>query len=254
MKRKFWTYILLFLLVIPANVEAQRWKLKRYEASFGLGTAHMFGDIAPPADGLMSFQVVGTRPSFSFDARFNITELVSTRVGLSYLRFGGFDSDDRIPVHSFKTDAFEHFAVMELSLISNGRSAISSSVFNRRGMVNNYNSSDVYIFVGFGGLLSKATAYDSDHEEILEHIDLHNNLEYGVVFPVGIGMKYSIDAWWSFGIELGYRLTFSDVIDGYWNQTYSRANDQYLTTSFKAVYKIRNDRKGRPIFSKYGGR
>lgn len=250
MKRKFWLYIILVLLVVPANLEAQRWKLQRYEAVFGLGTTHPFMDIAPSADSWRSFHLVGTRPIGTFGVNYKIVEPLSVGVDLSYAIFGGLDVEKRMSVNSFISHSFEHAAIVRYSFISNGRAFGSSALFNRRGMVNNYNSADFYLFAGVGGILSKSKAFDINNEEVLEDHWHDNNMHYGVVFPVGFGFKYSIDSDWSFGVEVGGRFSLTDWLDGYATD-YSNYNDRYIITNFRAIYKIQNDRKGRPRLGGY---
>ncbi len=77
----------------------------------------------------------------------------------------------------------------------------------------------------------------------------NNNSNYTAVFPLGAGVKWAIDPRWSIGAEMGYQFTLSDYLDGYASQ-WSKYNDSYFLTSVKAIYKIRNDRNGRPIFKK----
>jgi hypothetical protein len=251
MNRRFWVYILLLIFIIPSKVEAQRWKLKRYEASFGVGTSHPFMDIGNNNDGLRSFQLAGTRPAATIGARYKLLQDVSAGIDLSYIMFGGIDVDGGLTVHSFTSNTFEPVATLQYNIVSEGRTFGSTSLFNRRGMVNNYNSADFYIFAGMGGILSKASAKDVNGQIDNDAAFFDNNMHYGIVFPVGVGFKYSVDAYWNFGVEVGGRFSLTDNLDGY-ATPYSEYNDRYITTSFKAIYKIRNDRRGVPIFNKYG--
>jgi len=60
----------------------------------------------------------------------------------------------------------------------------------------------------------------------------------------------SIDPRWSVGLELGYQFTLSDKLDGY-EPVFSNYNDSYYLLTLKAIYRVRNNRYGRPIFNKY---
>ncbi len=251
MKRRHWIFILLLILLIPSEATAQRWKLRRYEAYAGTGTVHPFMDIGRVEDSFRSFHLKGTRPNLTVGARYKIFSNLSGGLELSYIMFGGVDVDNHMTVHSFMTNSFEHTADFQFDIVSGGKALGTTALFNRRGMVNSYNSTDVYITFGVGGILSKAIAYDINGEIDRNDVYFNNNTNYGIVLPVGLGIKYSIDAYWSFGAEITGRFSFTDLLDGY-ATPYSNYQDRYILTSFRAVYKIRNDRKGRPIFSKYG--
>jgi hypothetical protein len=134
-------------------------------------------------------------------------------------------------------------------------------------MVNNYSKVFVYLFAGAGGVffnpvplegfkdkLEKIKEIDNPSEEVLAAYK-DNYSKFAPVFPVGVGLKYAIDAKWSLGLELGRRFTTTDYIDGYSNPVYSKHNDTYYIGSFKVIYKVRTKRHGKPIlFSPYSGR
>ncbi len=250
MKNRLWIYILFLLLVMPSEMQAQRWRLQRYEASLGLGTTHSFMDIGSESYGLKAFQFAGTRPNASFSASFKIIEDLSAKLDLSYIQFSGVDNDNRLTVTSFVSNAFEPKLTVEYNILGGGKTFGSTATFDRRGMVNDYNTFYLYAFAGVGGLLSKAKAFDENREILLNATYFDTNMHFGVVFPMGIGAKYSINSNWSVGIEIGGRFTLTDNIDGY-ATPFSSYNDRYILTNFKAIYKIRNDRRGVPQFSEY---
>ncbi len=252
MNRHFWIYILLGALLIPSTVEAQRWKLRRYEAGIGLGTVTSFTDIGSPDFGFTSFNPIDTRFNISTHAGYLILEDLSVKLELNYLMIGASDPEIRDRSLGFTTHGFEHAVRAEYTFLGGGRT-FSTATFNRRGMVNNYGSSYLYVFAGAGGILTKATVRDASGEEVFGNPGYSNNLHWGAVIPAGIGFRRSVDAYFDFAVEVGGRFTFTDLIDGYQTQ-WSQYNDRYIITSVKAVYKIRNDRRGRPIFSRYGTR
>jgi hypothetical protein len=109
----------------------------------------------------------------------------------------------------------------------------------------------VYLYGGISGVLSKTTIkdLDNDGEEPINNPGYNNNMVYSAVFPVGAGMKFSIDPRWSVGFELGYAFCMSDELDGYASEL-AEYPDSYYTLSVKGIYKIRNDKNGRPVFKK----
>ncbi len=254
MIKKWWIFILLLAFMLPENADAQRWKLRRYEGVIGLSTSHPFMDIAGSAEGLKSFHWQGTRPNITAGLRFKILENLSVGTDLSYLMFGGIDLEDRLSVHSFMTHSFEHVLTVQFDFINQGKPLGSTSaVYNRRGMVNNFTGIGAYIFAGFGGIMTKSIARDSNNEIVEDDQFFNNNLNYGIVFPMGLGIDYALNSYWSISFEVGGRFTLSDLLDGY-ATPFSEYDDRYILTCFKAKYKIRNDRRGLPVFSKYGRR
>lgn len=254
MNKPVWIYMLLLVLLVPANVEAQRWKLKRYEAGIGIGTVTTFMDIGSPNYGITSFRPYDTRFNISSNVGFMLMEELSVKVDLNYLMIGAIDPEIRDRSLRFTSHALEHGVRLNYTVLGGGRAFGSTALFNRRGMVNSYGTSHVYVFAGVAGILSKATVRDVNGEEVITNPSYNNNLQWGVVIPAGLGYRRSVNAYFDFVFEMGGRLSFTDLIDGYKHATASFYNDKYIITSVKAIYKIRNDRKGRPILSKYGGR
>jgi len=255
MNKRIWIYILLLAFLVPAKTEAQRWKLRRYEAGIGGGTVHTFMDIGSPNDAIRSFQLIDSRFNVSSHAGFKLLSSLTVRLDLNYLMIGGIDPETRDRSLSFTTNAFEHTLRVDYNLLSSGvRGFGSTALFNRRGMVNNYGENYVYVFAGFGGILTKAKVTDINGDEVIGNPSYYNNLNWGPVIPAGIGYKRAMSAYVDLSVEVCGRFTFTDKIDGYQHATASDYNDKYITTTVKAVYKIRNDRRGRPILSKYGRR
>ena len=138
---------------------------------------------------------------------------------------------------------------MEYVVLGGGR-AFSNALFNRRGMVNSYGDFGVYLFGGAGGILTKSKIKDINGEEPLTNPYYDNNRHFSFVIPAGVGVKYNLSSGIGISLEAGYRFTFSDILDGY-QHAVSQYYDQYMLTNVKAIYKIRNDRRGVPKFGGY---
>jgi len=250
MKTKIWLPILLLFLLTTLDGYGQRWKLRRYEADLYASIVSFHGDIGLANKHLMN-NLKGMRPNVGFMPGFKVTQDITVRLDLAYLMYGGKDEEGSSHgrYYSFNTHAFQHVARVEYYILGDGRSIISGAIYNRRGMINNYNKLYLYAFAGGGGVLSKSKVKDLNNggEEPLSNPGYSNNMHYTAVFPVGGGIKWSIDPRWSLGVEIGYQFTLSDYLDGYSSQ-WSQYNDSYYLTSVKAIYKIRNDRRRRPIF------
>jgi hypothetical protein len=166
--------------------------------------------------------------------------------------YGGKDEEGSTHsrVYSFNTHAFQHFVRLEYSLIGVERGR-TGGIYNRRGMINNFGRIQVFIFGGAGGILAKPRVTDTRTGEAPElNPGYDPSWVYTAGFPVGAGIKIPLDPRWSFGVDLGYQFTLSDYLDGYKSE-WSEYNDSYYLLTFKAIMRIRNDRNGRPVFTRY---
>lgn len=244
--------LLLILIFVSLNftVDAQRWKLRRYEISFGLAATSFYSDVGKSVtdqnfvNSFSTVQLVTTRPSFTTSFRYKISGNSAMRLNLSYGLLQGQDGGNlENREYVMTTTIFEPSLVFEYYLLPEGRSFSSAALFNRRGMVNNYSNVYAYLFGGVGGGIYSAKAK--------EGINLDDRFEPGggvaTVFPVGVGLKYTLDSQWSIGFEFGRRFTLSDKLDGITTQA-SQNNDIYDFAVINAIYKVRTSRSGRPIF------
>jgi len=243
--------LVIILISVSLSVDAQRWKLRRYEISLGLAATNFYSDVGKSVsdqnllNSFSTIQLVTTRPSISAGFRYKLAGDMAARFNLAYGFLHGMDGGNlETREYVMTTTIFEPSLLFEYYLLSEGRSFSSAALFNHRGMINNYSKLYLYLFGGAGGGIYNAKAK--------EGIDIDPRFEPGAgfipVFPVGAGMKFSIDSKWSFGFEFGRRFTISDKLDGITTKT-SKSNDIYDFAVFKAIYKVRTDRRGRPIFS-----
>jgi hypothetical protein len=252
MKNKIWIPIIALLVLTSIDGYGQRWKLRRYEADIYAGVVSFHGDIGLANKPLLN-NFNGIRPSFGFKPSFKVSENFTVGVDLAYVMYGGKDEEGSSHgrLYSFNSHAFQHVARMEYYIVGGSRTFFSAAMYNRRGMVNDYNKLYLYVFGGAGGVFSKSKVkdLDNDGEEPLSNPGYDNNGQYTAVIPLGGGIKWAIDPRWSVGFEIGYQFTFSDYLDGYSSQ-WSEYKDSYFLTSVKAIYHIRNDKNGRPVFKK----
>jgi hypothetical protein len=252
MKNKLWIPIIVLLLLTSIDGYGQRWKLRRYELDMYVAATTFHGDIGKANENFANM-FNGIRPTFGITPRFFITQNIAVAVDLAYAMYGG--KDDPVSSHgryySFTSHAFVHGVRGEYYILGTKGLSFAGAIYNKRGMVNNYNKLYLYLYGGVSGVLSKSTIKDlnNDGEEPVNNPGYNNNMVYSAVFPVGAGMKFSIDPRWSVGLELGYAFSMSDWLDGYASE-WSEYPDSYYTISVKGIYKIRNDKNGKPVFKK----
>jgi hypothetical protein len=248
---KYRLLILAISIFLSSQVSGQRWKLRRYEVGFGIGTTQVFGDIGGAATsntwyGLKDIKIDETKMAFGLLGRYKIDQKYSIKVN-GILGFGGgTDAGSRnVRGRSYKTTLGELSAQLEYYFISEGGRFSSAAMFSRRGMINDYASFNAYGFIGLGALYYSPKFTST--QPLNESVDITTGYsKFTAVFPFGIGLKYIIDDHWLTNAELGYRLTTSDFIDGYTQSASSKHNDVYYFLTISVSYRLKTSRSGTP--------
>ena len=244
--------IIVMVFTVSASF-GQRWKLRRYEASFGIGSTNIFGDVGGTADennlfGLKDIRFGETRPSLHAGLRYKITQSMAVNINLNYGYGIGDDEGSRNNDrgYTFRTSIFEPSVQYEFYIIPEEKRTKSAAIFNRRGMINNYSKIGVYMFGGIGGAIFNP-ALEGAESRSAEETSGYGT--FAVAIPAGLGLKYTVDDRWLVGFELGGRYTLTDWLDGF-NPTVeaNTANDIYWFSSVSAVYRLKTDRTGVPLF------
>jgi len=238
---------LLVFIIMPSLVNAQRWMRYRYEVVGGIGTVNLFGDFGGGTGigrhSTMDFDIQGTRPALSLGVRYKLKELISLKGQVLFAYANASDTyTDNLPRANRQgtTNTFfiEPGVQFEYSLIKE-RFGTRYTFSNIRRF--NLSHVNTYLFIGVSGLFyfpSLSIARDNDQGSP-KHISM--------AFPMGIGFKYAINRAYTFGIELGNRITTSDYLDGH-SDKYSKANDDYLILMFSISKRLRTSRRGLPRF------
>lgn len=246
--------LLLVIALASASAFGQKWKLTRYEAHFGIGTTNVFGDIGGAADknnlyGLKDLRIKETGLSFYAGARYKLTYDMAIKLNLIYGFANGSDagSINAAREFSYKTSFFEPSVQYEYYFISDyNQNRNVSALYNRRGMINDYKTITAYGFVGVGGVFfNPKISMNPTKDNHLEYNYFSSYSKISAVFPIGLGLKYVIDRYWSLGFELGRRFTLTDYLDGL-STKFSKSNDTYYFGVFHAIYKLETDRYGTP--------
>lgn len=244
--------ILLLLSLMYALSEdragAQLWKMRRYEASAGLGPSFFFGDVGgfSKTENVLGFRdltFLQTRVNFNLSAKYRILQDVNLRLSLSGAMLRATDtrgSNEKRDLGS-KISIFEPAFIGEFYFIKNKNE--SSYLFSKGqgGFRQIISSLDFFAFTGFGGAVFSVKGNDNLIDKAMD------TRGFTPVIPIGVGatMIYSPD--FNFGIELGGRYSFSDYLDGYTSQ-YSSSNDVYYFLNFTFTYKLRTGPSGWPLF------
>lgn len=253
------SYLIIFLLCLlyglnETQSEGQTlWKMRRCEASAGLGPSFFFGDIGGFSKtknilGLRDMTFLQTRFNMNLNAKFRINQDINARLSLTYGLLHATDNRGSNEGRGFEASIsiFEPALIGEYYFIKN--QAETSYLFTKRrgtGVTGFFRLLDFYAFTGIGGL-----SYSINPNDKLRSMQALEGFKPGgftAVIPVGLGstLVYSPD--FNFGVELGARYAFTDNLDGYTSQ-YSSSNDVYYFFNFTVAYKMKTKANGLPSF------
>ncbi len=226
---RFWSVIvLMFIYLIPTDTHAQKWKRRPWDATMGIGSTNFFGDLgggqgdAAHFMGIKDLDFAATRPVLQLGLRYRFMERFSARWNIAG---GMIGADDELSGHPgrksrnlhFRSMIFESNAQLEFYFI---KEEIAARY--RYSSVTGWNSISAYLFMGIGGVYFNPQAeYEGKWYNLQPLGTEGQGLEgapakysrFAAVFPGGIGVKYTIDRYWSVGAEFGVRYTTSDYID-----------------------------------------
>jgi len=247
--------LLIVLVFVPVFLNAQKWKLWRYEVTGGIATTHYFGDIggAPTRSnwmGIKDLDIKQTRPSLYMGARYRIKRDFSVKATFVFGLLSGSDvgSVNSVRSYSFSTPFTEVSVQGEYYLMREDKKFMVANLFSKKGLINNNSPLSIYIFGGVGHLayfpsLKGSTVKNRPFEQVSGY------KKSTFVFPLGLGFKYSISNNTSIGYELGGRYVLSDYIDGF-SPAASGANDIYYFNVINVIYKLKTSRTGWPELPK----
>ncbi len=250
--------VCMVVLVSAPFASSQLWKMKRYEASAGLGTSQFYGDvggftIGENALGFKDITFRQTRFNLNGSFRYFITDEIAARISFSYLMLHATDlrGDNQSRGYEATTSLFEPLLLGEYYFVRN-RERNSFLFQTYRGRSRNrvkdfFRSIDVYGLTGVGGTGFRVNGNDRLEERWAAPGSDLKNRGFAAVIPLGVGAKLTIDPNILVGVEFTARYAFSDYLDGYTSQ-WSKRNDAYHAFSVTFNYRIKTARNGLPSF------
>ena len=242
--------VLIVSISFLASIQAdgQVWRMRRYEAMAGIGTANYFGDIGGFTKGenllgLRDIRILKTRPSIYLGARYKLSESMAVTINLTYGYLSGSDSrgSNVARDYAFSCPIFEPSLQYEYYFIKD-KMTRSYLMMKGWGVMDFIGGFSLYGFAGAGGALY----FPKQNEKLINRA---GEITSGaaLVFPAGLGVKYNFSPRTALSLEVGGRLTTTDKIDGFPSE-YSRANDVYYFGVVSYMYKLKTSRKGWPMF------
>jgi hypothetical protein len=211
-------FVLGLALVATPEAEAQQFsKRKQYNSvGFSLNAMNYFGDLTPTTS-FTSLRLGATRVGAGVSITRRFFPRVSGRIGLSYGRISGDDSqaadqngaDSRFRYNrnmNFRNDILEASGVVIVDLIENRNNYLKRPDFVP------------YVFVGVAGFYSNPQGLDASGNYVdLQPLKTEGQAtEYSKTqfsIPFGGGIRYRINRNFDASLEIGWRKTFTDYID-----------------------------------------
>ena len=226
--------MVLFLLVsfLAANGQPRH----RWEAGGGLGALGYLGDLN--REGLISREL---KPALSLFLRHSVSDHFSLKANLMMGKISGHDSN--YPSRASRNLSMSS-PLVESSLVVEWDMFDMNPDYYRYS----YNYENAYTPYFFGGIGVAYTNPSVDFSEtqtpyayIREGISrdaVANYSKYNVVFPLGAGIKYDLNPCAGLALEVAFRITMTDYLDGVSQAGNSRKTDAYQLVTLKYMHRL----------------
>jgi hypothetical protein len=192
----------IFLILFSTSVKAQY-----LEAGVFAGAANYKGDLSP------TIELSEYHPAYGVSLRYNFTRFLSVKSNILLAQISGTDANFQSPIArernlSFRSDITELSFQGEYSPL--GFDILAGKI------------TTPYIFAGVGGFLFNPQAALSGIWYDLQPLGTEGQSmtgystkykRFSVSFPMGIGLRFSLNRRVNLGFEFGMRRTFTDYLD-----------------------------------------
>jgi hypothetical protein len=245
-------YLILIVVLSSMYMEAQRWNKLKYEAILGLGATNFLGDLGGAdqigTNGIKDLEVILTRPSVMGGFRYKFDPYMSVKGTVTW---GILRGDDKLTSEFYRNNRNLSFRahLWELSAqfeghITREQSGHRYKIKGAKGFKNL--RLNIYGFAGvamiwfnpkaqdLGGKWTALQPLGTEGQGIKPGTHKYSRL--GVSVPFGIGISKGLDRYWSVGIEMGLRKTFTDYIDDVSTTYYTDSIRVHTNNDPVAVY------------------
>jgi hypothetical protein len=247
--KRFFSALFLVILIYPA-ANGQLWKLRRYELTGSFGTSQFFGDIGgfTPGENALGFKDItinNTRFSLGLGMRYRIYDKFSVKLDLNFGLLHATDAKGSNEGRDMEatTSVFETGVRAEYYILKNSAESSYRFIKGQEIFASIIAKIDLYAYAGLSPIIYSVNPNDN----LLAVIEKDGGTALGI--PLGVGINYLVSPNSLIGIDMGYRLTTTDYLDGYTSQ-YSEHNDVYYFMTFVFTHKLKTSEKGLPSFRK----
>lgn len=204
------------------------WKTHRNEIQVSLGVSNFLGELGGRnrigSDFIWDLEISQTKPSFAIGWRYYVAEKVAMRLNASYGLLAG---NDNLTTEEFRQNRNLHFRsdLVEVALTFEYHffKEQLGHMHDLRG-VKGQRSSQVglYLFAGVSGFYFDPRARFNNEWVRLKPMhtegqglpggaEEYENIQ--IAIPMGMGIRKSMNKFWTLGFEIQYTKTFTDYID-----------------------------------------
>lgn len=221
-------FLIIILLGVGFNSEAQRWKRYRWESIFGIGATNFLGDLGGAdeigTNYMKDLEWSKTRLAITAGLRFKQTQQISHKIAFTAGIVAGDDMKTKQPIRrardlNFRSPILELGYNFEFYLKKEKR----GHRFKLRG-VKGLRSMAIYPygFLGVSGFFFAPQGKFGDGWHYLQELHTEGQTltptrttykKFQLAVPLGLGLKVAVDRRWLVSIEYGLRKTFTDYID-----------------------------------------
>jgi opacity protein-like surface antigen len=243
-------YICIVSLLFGVNTTYAQQVHQRWEVGGGLGLSGYLGDLNKS-----DFFSQEPKLSGGLFGRYHFNRNWALRGGLTLGTLSGSDEnfDDR-KVRGFKTRSSltDLSAIVEYDFLGKGRFKYDSTAFQVRFK----RKLSPYLFTGAGlGFTNPkpdftgtpSTPANFRQGAIADQAANYSKANF--VIPFGVGVRYDLAEHWVLGVEAGFRLAFSDYLDGISKAANPGRDDRYKLSTLSIAYRFDkkdSDRDGIP--------
>lgn len=254
--------ILFFQFIGLPILEAQNWKLNRYEAFGGISSFNYFGDIGGSASaenlyGIKDINLLNTRPTIYFGGRYYLYQRLSVQPVIYLGLATGSDKNSTNEKRGYKfTTPFVlprlnlEFSFIHIPDLFGKRKSIILEYYKPRNKTFTMFSSSGVGYVFYKTLINDKMEQLKNQTDTLinptHYIDL--NKQNALVFNVGLGAKYFFVRSVAASVCIDFNTVLSDNFDGFVTQ--SNKNDVFWTVSIGLNYRIPTNEWGKLNISK----
>ncbi len=252
--KRLLTAVIIFCFAVQLS-DAQLWKLRRWEAEFGIGPSFSFPDIGgyTQGDNLIGFKDLNyrqTRFDLNGSLRYRLSRTVNTKLSLTYAMLHANDARGSNESRGYDaiTNLFEPALMVEYYFIKNKYE--SSYLFLKgKSLWGMLSSLDFYAFAGVGGADFSVKLNDALIERGITEPGSTKDHGFSLVVPGGIGATLVYNPNLNFGVEFSGRWANTDYLDGFNPDILpNKARDKYYFLNFTVTYKLKTSPKGLPSF------
>jgi len=229
-------YILITIFLFQIDTVNAQNKNAKYEVGLGAGLFVYQGDLTPSRFG--SYKTV--RPGLVLHGSRKLNSTLALRLNLSIASLRGNDAKYNTPAFRQQRNFNFRTPLIELS---------PQLVWNPLGWDDVGKKISPYAFGGIGLSMLRIRrdwsnfniAYFEAEPNVISGLAIdaaHRTPRVTAVIPVGAGIRYSISPQIVLNAEAGYRILFTDYLDGFSRAANPSLKDHYYSITVGAIYRF----------------